>query len=90
MTHILMPARNLSLLQLSVIMSTEKAAQGHTTVEEEEEAIMMNMQSGGSNPSSGSYESPEDEFAHLLPKKRVQNGLDDLGSDYIPKQEEVW
>jgi hypothetical protein len=52
-------------------MSMEKAAQGHTTVEEEEEAVMMNMQSGGSGPSSGSYESPEDEFAHLLPKKRA-------------------
>jgi hypothetical protein len=59
-----MPARNLSLLQLSVIMSTEKVAQGHTTVEEEEEAIMMNMQSGGSSPSSGSYESPYGKFAH--------------------------
>jgi hypothetical protein len=42
-THILMLARNLSLLQLSAIMSTEKAAQGHTMVEEEEEAVMMNM-----------------------------------------------
>jgi hypothetical protein len=78
-----MLARNLSLLQLSVIMSTKKAAQGHTTVEEEEEAIMMNMQSGGSNPSSGSYERAEDEFAHLLPKKRVQKGLDDLDPEYI-------
>jgi hypothetical protein len=52
-------------------MSTKKAAQGHTTVEEEEEAVMMNMQSGVSSPSSRSYESPEDEFAHLLLKKRV-------------------
>jgi hypothetical protein len=66
-----MPARNLSLIQLSMIMSTEKVAQGHTTVEEEAEAIMMNMQSGGSGPSLGSYESPEDEFTHLLLKKRV-------------------
>jgi hypothetical protein len=70
-------------------MLTEKAAQGHTTVEEEEEAVMMNMQSGGSGPSSGSYESLEDEFAHLLPKKRVRKGLDDLDPDYIPEQE-VW
>jgi hypothetical protein len=38
-----MLARNLSLLQLSVIMSMEKVAQGHTMVEEEEEAVMMNM-----------------------------------------------
>jgi hypothetical protein len=70
-------------------MLTEKAAQGHTTVEEEEEAVMMNMQSGGSGPSSGSYESLEDEFTHLLPKKRVRKGLDDLDPDYIPEQE-VW
>jgi hypothetical protein len=83
-----MPATNLSLLQLFVIMSMEKLAQGHTTVEEEEEVVMMNMQSGGSDPSSGSYESPEDEFAHLLPKKRVQKGLDDLDPDYIPEQQE--
>jgi hypothetical protein len=73
-----------------MIMSTEKAAQGHTTVEEEEDAIMMNMQSGGSGPSSGSYESPEDKFTHLLPKKRVQKGLDDLDPDYIPEQQDVW
>jgi hypothetical protein len=73
-----------------VIMSTENAAQGHTMIEEEQEAIMMNMQSGGSGPSSGSYESPEDEFAHLLPNKRVRKGLDDLGPDYIPEQQEVW
>jgi hypothetical protein len=85
-----MPARNLSLLQLSMIMSMEKAAQEHTTIEEEEETIMMNMQSGGSDPSSGSYERPEDEFAHLLPKKRVQKGLDDLDPDYILEQQEVW
>jgi hypothetical protein len=84
-----MPARNLSLLQLFVIMSVEKAAQGHTMVEEEEEAVMMNMQSGGSDPSSGSYESPEDEFTHLLSKKRVRKGLDDLDPDYIPEQQDV-
>jgi hypothetical protein len=88
--HILMSARNVSLLQLSVIMSMEEAAQGHTTIEEEEEAVMMNMQSGGSGPSLGSYESPENEFTHLLSKKRVQKGLDDLDPDYIPKQQEVW
>jgi hypothetical protein len=51
-THILLPARNLSLLQLSVIMLMEKAAQGHNVVEEEEEVVIMNMQSGGSDPSS--------------------------------------
>jgi hypothetical protein len=89
MAHILMPARNLSLLQLSVIMLTEKVAQGQTTVEEEEEDVMINMQSGGSG-SSGSYESPENEFAHLLPKKRVRKGLGDLDPDYIPEQQEVW
>jgi hypothetical protein len=89
MAHILMPARNLPLLQLSMIMSTEKAAQGHTTVEEEEEAVMTNMQSGGSG-SSGSYESPKDEFAHLLSKKRVWKVLDDLDPNYIPEQQEVW
>jgi hypothetical protein len=85
-----MPARNLSLLQLSVIMSTEKVAQGHTTVEEEEEAVMMNIKSGGSDPSSGSYESPKDVFAHLLLKKRVRKGLNDLDLNYIPEQQEVW
>jgi hypothetical protein len=51
---------------------------------------MINMQSCGSDPSSRSYESPEDEFAHLLPKKRVRKGLDDLDPDYIPGQQEVW
>jgi hypothetical protein len=38
-----MPARNLSLPQLYVIMSMEKAAQGPTTVEEEQKAVLMNM-----------------------------------------------
>jgi hypothetical protein len=53
-------------------MSTENAAQGHTTVEEEDEAVIRkNLQSRGSGSSSGSYHSPDDEFAHLLPKKRV-------------------
>jgi hypothetical protein len=67
-------------------MSTENAAQGHTTVEEEDEAIIMkNLQSGGSGSSSGSYQSPEDEFAHLLPKKKAQKGSDDRDPDYIPK-----
>jgi hypothetical protein len=55
-----------------VIMSTENAAQGHTTVEEEDKTIIMkNLQSGGSGSSSISYHSPEEEFAHLLPKKRA-------------------
>jgi hypothetical protein len=80
-----MLAQNLNLLQLAVIMSTENAAQGHTTVEEEEEAVMKNLQSG----SSGSYESPEDEFAHLLLKRRAQKGLDDRDPDYIFEQQEV-
>jgi hypothetical protein len=43
-----MPARNLSLSQLSMTISMEKVAQGHITVQEEEEAVMMNMQSSGS------------------------------------------
>jgi hypothetical protein len=81
-----MPAGNLSLLQLTVIMSTENEAQGHTTVEEEEEVVMKNLHSGG----SGSYESPEDEFAHLLPKRRARKGSDDHDPDYIPEQQEVW
>jgi hypothetical protein len=73
-----------------VIMSTKNMAQGHTTVEEEDEAIIMkNLQSGGSGSSSGSYHSPKDEFAHLLPKKRVRKGSDDRDLDYIPKQQEV-
>jgi hypothetical protein len=55
--HILMPVRNLSLLQLVVIMVMENAAQGHTTVEEEE-GIMKNWQLDGSG-SNGSYHSPE-------------------------------
>jgi hypothetical protein len=67
-------------------MSTENAAQGHTTVEEEDEVIMKNLQSGGSGSSSGSYNSPEDEFTHLLPKKRARKGSDDRDPDYIPEQ----
>jgi hypothetical protein len=51
-------------------MSMENAAQGHMTVEEEEEAVMKNLQSNGSGSSSVSYHSPEDEFAHLLLKRR--------------------
>jgi hypothetical protein len=67
-------------------MSTENAAQGHTTVEEEDGVIMKNLQSGGSGSSSGSYNSPEDEFTHLLPKKRARKGLNDRDPDYIPEQ----
>jgi hypothetical protein len=66
-------------------MSTENAAQGHTTVEEEEEAIMDNLQSGGLGSSSGSYHSPEDEFAHLLLKRRARKGSDDRDPNYIPE-----
>jgi hypothetical protein len=43
-----------------------------TMVEEEEEAVMKNLQSGGSGSFSGSCHSPEDEFAHLLPKRGAQ------------------
>jgi hypothetical protein len=68
-----------------MIMSTENAAQGHTTVEEEEEAIMDNLQSGGLGSSSGSYHSPEDEFAHLLLKRRARKGSDDRDPNYIPE-----
>jgi hypothetical protein len=81
-----MSAVNLSLFQLIMIMSTENVAQGYITVEEEEEAVMKNLQSGG----SGSYENPEDEFTHLLLKRRARKGSDDRDPDYIPKQQEVW
>jgi hypothetical protein len=81
-----MLAVNLSLFQLIMIMSKENVAQGYTTVEEEEEAVMKNLQSGG----SGSYENPEDEFTHLLLKRRARKGSDDRDPDYIPKQQEVW
>jgi hypothetical protein len=86
--NILMPARNLSLLQLAVITATENAAQEHNTVEEEK-AIMKNWQSDGSG-SDGSYHSPEDELGHLLKKMGAQKGSDDRDPDYIPKQQEVW
>jgi hypothetical protein len=56
-------------------MSTENVAQGHTIVEEEEEVIMKNLQSGGSGSFSGSYESPKDEFTHLLLKRRASSML---------------
>jgi hypothetical protein len=59
-------------------------------IKEEEEAIMKNLQSGDSGSSSGSYQSPKDEFAHLLPKRGAQKGSDDYGPDYIPEQQEVW
>jgi hypothetical protein len=87
--HILMWGRNLSLLQLAVIMLTENAAQGHTTVEEEEEVIMKILPSGGLGSSLRSYHSPEDEFIHLLPKRRVRKGSDDRDPDYIPEQQKV-
>jgi hypothetical protein len=68
-------------------MLMENTAQGHTTIEEEDEAIIMkNLQLGGSGSSSGSYHSPEDEFAHLLPKKRARKGSDDRDLDYILEQ----
>jgi hypothetical protein len=51
--YILIPAGNLSLLQLVVIMSMKNAAQGHTTVEEQEEAVIKNLSSGGSGSPSG-------------------------------------
>jgi hypothetical protein len=73
-----------------VIKLTENAAQGHTTVEEEEEVVMKNLQFGGLGSSSGSYHSPEDEFAHLLPKRRAWKGSADRDPDYIPEQQDVW
>jgi hypothetical protein len=45
-----------------------------TTVEEEEEVVMKNLQSSGSGSFSGSCHSPEDEFAHLLPKRGARKG----------------
>jgi hypothetical protein len=69
-----------------VIMSTGNAPQGHTMVEEEEEAVMKNLQLGG----LGSYDSPEDESAHLLLKRRAWKGSNDRDPDYIPEQQEVW
>jgi hypothetical protein len=80
-----MPVGNLSLLHLAMIMSTKNAAQGHTIVEEEEKVVMKNLQSGGSGSSLRSYESPEDEFAHLLPKRRARKCSDDCDPDYIPE-----
>jgi hypothetical protein len=59
-------------------------------VEEEEEAVMKNLQSGGSGSSTRSYHKPEDEFTHLLPKRRAQKGSDDRDLDYILEQQEVW
>jgi hypothetical protein len=85
-----MPTGNLSLLHLTVILSTENAALGHTMLEEEEEAVIKNFQPGGSGSSSGSYHSPDDEFAHLLPKRRARKGSNDCDPDYIPEQQEVW
>jgi hypothetical protein len=64
-------------------MSTENAAQGHTTFEEDE-TIMKNLQSDGSG-SDGSYHSPEDELGHLLQKRGAQKGSDDRDPDYIPE-----
>jgi hypothetical protein len=65
--HILMPAGNLSLLQLAVILATENASRGHTRVEKEE-AIIKNWQSDRSG-SDGLYHIPEDELGHLLEKR---------------------
>jgi hypothetical protein len=75
MAHILMPAGNLYLLQLAVIMVTENAAQGHTTIEEEK-AIIKNWQSYGSG-SDRSYHSPEDKLCHLLQKMGPRKGSDE-------------
>jgi hypothetical protein len=68
-----------------MIMSTENAAQGHTTVKEEEEDVMKNLQLGGSGSASGSYHTPEDKFTHLLPKRRARKGSDNHDPDYIPE-----
>jgi hypothetical protein len=53
-------------------------------------AVMKNLQTGGSGSSSRSYHSPEDKFAHLLPKRRAQKGSDDRDPNYIPEQQELW
>jgi hypothetical protein len=71
-------------------MSMENVAQGHTTVKEEEEAVMKNLQLGGSGSASGSYHSPEDEFTHLLLKRRARKSSDDRDPNYIPEQQDVW
>jgi hypothetical protein len=83
-------AHHFPFLVLTVIMLTENAAQGHTMVEEEEEAVMKNLQSGGSGSTSGSYYSPENEFTHLLTKRRARKGSNDRDPDYIHEQQEVW
>jgi hypothetical protein len=62
-------------------MTTENAAEHHTTADEEEAIIAMNWQSGdsdnnGSN-NSGSHENPEDELGHLLQKSAAQKGSDE-------------
>jgi hypothetical protein len=77
-------------LRYAVIMSVENAAQGHTTVEEEKEAVMKNLHSSGLGSSSGSYHSPEDEFAHLLPKRENWKVSANRDPDYILEQQEVW
>jgi hypothetical protein len=51
---------------------------------------MKNLQSAGPCLSSGSYHSPENEFAYLLPKKSTQKGSDDRDPDYILEQQEIW
>jgi hypothetical protein len=57
-------------------MTTQNAAQGHTTVDEEEIAVEMNWQFGDSNnnvsDNSGSYENPEDEIGYLLQKRGLK------------------
>jgi hypothetical protein len=59
-------------------MTTENAAQGHTTVDEEEVAVEMNWQFGDSNnigsDNSGSYENPNDELRYLLQKRGLEKG----------------
>jgi hypothetical protein len=53
-------------------MSTENAAEHHTTADKEEAVVEMNWQSGDSDnngsDNSGSYENPENELGYLLQK----------------------
>jgi hypothetical protein len=59
-----------------LLIATENAAQGHTTIDEEEIVVAMNSQSDDSNSNgfdnSGSYESPEDELGSLLQKRGLK------------------
>jgi hypothetical protein len=75
-------------------MSTENAAEHHTTADKEEAVVEMNWQSGDSDnngsDNSGSYENPENELGYLLQKGGgTRKGSDERDPNYIP-EEEVW